>query len=71
MMDPYHPIMSGVVQNQDSYMKGKIAQRTFTDKIKQKLVDSMKEFYELTGREYNLISTYKMSDAEYAIIGMG
>jgi pyruvate-ferredoxin/flavodoxin oxidoreductase len=44
MMDPYHPVMSGVVQNQDSYMKGKIAQRIYTDEIEQSLLDAMKEF---------------------------
>ena len=71
MMDPYHPIMSGVVQNQDSYMKGKIAQRAYTDKVEQGLVSAMEEFYKLTGREYGLISKYTMDDAEYAIIGMG
>ena len=70
-MDPYHPIMSGVVQNQDSYMKGKIAQRAYTDKVEQGLVSAMEEFYKLTGREYGLISKYTMDDAEYAIIGMG
>lgn len=71
MMDPYHPVMSGVVQNQDSYMKGKIAQRLYTDKIEDTLVDAMEEFYELTGRKYGLISEYKMDDAEYAIVGLG
>jgi pyruvate-ferredoxin/flavodoxin oxidoreductase len=71
MMDPYHPIMSGVVQNQDSYMKGKIAQRAYTDKVEQNLESSMEEFYKLTGRRYGLISTYEMDDAEYAIVGMG
>ena len=71
MMDPYHPIMSGVVQNQDSYMKGKIAQRAYTDKVEQGLVSAMEEFYKLTGRKYGLISTYAMADAEYAIVGMG
>ncbi len=71
MMDPYHPIMSGVVQNQDSYMKGKIAQRIYTDKIEQTLVNNMDEFYKLTGRQYGLISEYKMDDAEFAIVGLG
>ncbi len=71
MMDPYHPIMSGVVQNQDSYMKGKIAQRGYTSKIEQSLVDAMDEFYALTGREYGLVSEYKLGDADYAIVGMG
>lgn len=71
MMDPYHPIMSGVVQNQDSYMKGKIAQRVYTDKIEETLVKNMDEFYKLTGRQYGLISKYKMDDADFAIVGMG
>ena len=31
LFDPRNPIMTGVVQNQDSYMKGKIAQRHFYD----------------------------------------
>ncbi|MDP6500547.1 MAG: 2-oxoacid:acceptor oxidoreductase family protein [Candidatus Marinimicrobia bacterium] len=71
MMDPYHPIMSGVVQNTDSYMKGKIAQRVYTDKIEETLLKNMDEFYKLTGRQYGLISKYKMDDAEFAIVGMG
>jgi pyruvate-ferredoxin/flavodoxin oxidoreductase len=33
LFDPRNPIMTGVVQNQDSYMKGKIAQRHFYDKV--------------------------------------
>ena len=33
LMDPNFPIMSGVVQNQDSYMKGKIAQRNVYDLV--------------------------------------
>src|SRR5579862_843789 len=34
LMDPANPMMSGVVQNQDSYMKGKIAQRWYYDRCK-------------------------------------
>src|SRR2546425_9244454 len=33
LMDTANPMMSGVVQNQDSYMKGKIAQRWYYDRI--------------------------------------
>ena len=33
LMDPQIPLMSGVVQNQDSYMKGKIAQRWYYDRV--------------------------------------
>ncbi len=71
MMDPYHPIMSGVVQNQDSYMKGKIAQRIYTEKIEESLNNAMAEFFNLTGRRYGLISQYNMEDADYAIVGLG
>ncbi len=70
-MDPKNPIMSGVVENQDAYMKGKIAQRVFYERVKPALVNAMEEFYRLTGRKYGLIDTYRMEDAEYALVGMG
>jgi pyruvate-ferredoxin/flavodoxin oxidoreductase len=71
LMDPHNPIMSGVVQNQDSYMKGKIAQRAYYDKVEGAVVEAMEEFHRLTGRRYDLIESYRMEDAEYAIVGMG
>ena len=45
LMDPSRPLMSGVVQNQDSYMKGKIAQRYFYDRVKPALQKAMAEYY--------------------------
>lgn len=71
LFDPDHPLMSGVVQNQDSYMQGKIAQRYFYDKVPAALQVAMDNFYKLTGRRYNLITPYQMDDAEYAIVAMG
>jgi pyruvate-ferredoxin/flavodoxin oxidoreductase len=71
LMDPTHPIMSGVVQNQDSYMKGKIAQRYFYDRIPSITRRVMEEFYSLTGRHYGMIEGYALEDAEYVIVGMG
>ncbi|NUQ37854.1 MAG: 2-oxoacid:acceptor oxidoreductase family protein [Caldilineales bacterium] len=71
LMDPANPVMSGVVQNQDSYMKGKIAQRHFYDRVKPILKKAMNEFYTLTGRRYDLAESYRMEDAEYAIVCMG
>ena len=71
LMNPAIPMMSGVVQNQDSYMKGKIAQRYFYDRVKPVLKSVMDEFYQLTGRRYDLVESYKMDDAEYAIVCMG
>jgi pyruvate-ferredoxin/flavodoxin oxidoreductase len=71
LMDPDMPVMSGVVQNQDSYMKGKIAQRVYYDKVLGALKENMALYERLTGRRYSLAAPYRMEDAEYAIVGSG
>src|SRR6476660_4992141 len=71
LMDPSIPLMSGVVQNQDSYMKGKIAQRRYYDRILSAIESAMDEFYVLTGRRYGLVMPYRLEDADYAIVGSG
>jgi pyruvate-ferredoxin/flavodoxin oxidoreductase len=71
LMDPAHPIMSGVVQNQDSYMKGKIAQRYFYDRIAPIMRRVTDEFYSLTGRGYRAIDAVDLESAEYVLVGMG
>ncbi len=71
LMDPANPIMSGVVQNQDSYMKGKIAQRAWYDRCEPALVDAFEEFYQKTGRHYDFVDAYRCDDAEFIIVGMG
>ncbi len=71
LFDPDFPLMSGVVQNQDSYMAGKIAQRHFYDQVPAALQEAMDEFYRLTGRRYSFVSSNQMADAEYAIVSMG
>ena len=71
LMDPAKGWMSGVVQNQDSYMKGKWAQRSYYKSIPMLLKKVMHEYTHLTGRKYDLIETYHMKDADYVIIGMG
>lgn len=71
LFDPDHPLMSGVVQNQDSYMTGKIAQRIFYDRIDAEMHKAMDEFYRLTGRRYSFVTPYKLEDADYAIVSMG
>jgi pyruvate-ferredoxin/flavodoxin oxidoreductase len=71
LMDPARPIQSGVVQNQDSFMKGKIAQRFFYDRVKGVVEATMTEFHAATGRRYGLVDTFLMNDADYAIVAMG
>jgi pyruvate-ferredoxin/flavodoxin oxidoreductase len=70
-MDPEFPVMSGVVQNQDSYMKGKIAQRAYYDRVMPALKSAMAEFHRQTGRRYDVVMPYRLEDAEYAIAGSG
>src|SRR6188472_96485 len=58
LMDPANPIMSGVVQNQDSYMKGKIAQRWYYDQVEPVLGETFEEFHRATGRRYDFVMPY-------------
>jgi pyruvate-ferredoxin/flavodoxin oxidoreductase len=71
LMDPANPMMSGVVQNQDSYMKGKIAQRWYYDRVAPALEEAFQLFYEKTGRKYDFVEPYRCEDAEYILVGMG
>ncbi len=71
LMDPANPVMSGVVQNQDSYMKGKIAQRWYYDRVEGILEECFELFYQKTGRRYGFVEPYLCDDAEFIIVGMG
>jgi pyruvate-ferredoxin/flavodoxin oxidoreductase len=71
LMDTANPLMSGVVQNQDSYMKGKLAQRAYYDKCHPALQSAFAEFYRKTGRRYDFVDGYRCEDAEYILVGMG
>lgn len=71
LMDTANPVMSGVVQNQDSYMKGKVAQRWYYDQLPAALDDAFGEFYRKTGRRYGVIDPYRCEDAEYILVGIG
>ncbi len=66
------PMMSGVVQNQDSYMQSVAGQRPYFFDHVQKFADEcLDEWYELTGRRYQRIGQYRCKDAEYLIIAQG
>jgi pyruvate-ferredoxin/flavodoxin oxidoreductase len=71
LMDPANPLMSGVVQNQDSYMKGKIAQRWYYERVEPALQDAFDEFARKTGRRYGFVEPYRCEDADYILVGMG
>ena len=67
-----NPVMIGTVQNQDAYMQSVAAQRPYFFAHIAGITDqAMEEFYALTGRRYQRVSTYRVEDAEYLILGMG
>jgi pyruvate-ferredoxin/flavodoxin oxidoreductase len=71
LFDPKDALMSGVVQNQDSYMKGRIAQRYWYDRLIEVTERAMAEWAALTGRRYGLIDCYRTDDADYVMVSMG
>jgi pyruvate-ferredoxin/flavodoxin oxidoreductase len=71
LFDPSESLMTGVVANQDSYMKGRIAQREFTRRLGIALEEAMAEWSELTGRTYASVQPYRCEDAEHVVVAMG
>jgi pyruvate-ferredoxin/flavodoxin oxidoreductase len=67
-----NPVMIGIVQNQDAYMQSVAAQRPFFFEHIAAITDqAMEHFYTLTGRRYQRVSTYRVEDADYLILGQG
>ncbi|MEK6720703.1 MAG: 2-oxoacid:acceptor oxidoreductase family protein [Chloroflexota bacterium] len=71
LFDPSEALMSGVLQNQDSYMKGRIGQRAYTDRIPALLDEAMSEWAALTGRTHGRISMYRTEGAHEILVSMG
>src|SRR3954454_7654906 len=71
LFDPSEALMTGVVQNQDSYMKGRVAQRAWYDRIPGVLAEAMAEWRELTGRRYGMTDPYRTDDADHIVVAMG
>jgi pyruvate-ferredoxin/flavodoxin oxidoreductase len=72
MMDLKNPIVLGPVQNQEHYMNGVAARRNnFSEYILGFFEDAYKEYGELTGRNYGLITEYNTEEAETVFIALG
>jgi pyruvate-ferredoxin/flavodoxin oxidoreductase len=72
LWDVDNPVMAGLVQNQDSYMQSVAAQRPFFfDHVQALTARAFEEYYELTGRRYERVMTYRADDADYLIVGQG
>src|SRR5881398_809062 len=65
MIDLTNPVLLGPVQNQEHYMQGVIARRNnFVEPILDFFEDAYRDFAELTGRDYGLVSHYRTDDAD-------
>jgi len=72
MVDLTNPILLGPVQNQEHYMQGVAARRNnFAEPILKFLEEAYKDFGELTGRYYGLVSEYKTEDAGTVFVSLG
>ena len=72
MMDLTNPVLLGPVQNQEHYMQGVVARRNnFAEPILDFLETAYKEFGELTGRYYGLVTQHKCDDAETVFVSLG
>ncbi len=71
LFDPAEALMTGVVANQDSYMKGRVAQRAFVERQRVALVEAFAEWEQLTGRTYAPVQAYRCEDAEEILVAMG
>jgi len=72
MMDLSNPILLGPVQNQEHYMQGIVARRNnFAEPILDFLEAAYKDFGDLTGRYYGLISQYKTDDTDTVFVSLG
>ncbi|MFX1511766.1 MAG: pyruvate ferredoxin oxidoreductase [Promethearchaeota archaeon] len=70
-LDPDNPVSIGLLHLQDYYMEARAQIRDAVERAKPVILETFKEWTQITGREYKPIETYLMDDAEYAFIAMG
>ena len=72
MLDLDRPAGVGGVQGHESYFRAIAAQRSFFVEPVAKMVNAaMARFSELTQRQYQPVSSYRMEDAEFVVLAMG
>lgn len=68
LLNKNEQIAVGPLDVQPFLFEHKYQQARAMRKAKEVIKEVQKEFYEMTGRKYDLIEEYKMEDAEYAIV---
>lgn len=71
LLNPECPMAVGPYSVTDFYMEAKRNQAEGMKHVEQVVLDVAKEFKELSGREYGLFESYRMEDAERAVVIIG
>ncbi len=71
LLNPECPFAVGPYSVTDFYMEAKRSQAEAMKHVDQVVVDIAKEFAELSGREYGLFESYRLEDAERAVVMIG
>ncbi|MEZ9847089.1 pyruvate-flavodoxin oxidoreductase [Vibrio breoganii] len=72
LMDTHNPGLTGGVQNQPDYQAGIVDHRVhFQSDVLKFIKQAMREFAQLTGRQYSPVMQYQCEDADYVILGLG
>ncbi len=72
IVDPNNPGLAGGVQNQPDFQAGAADHRThFRAAVPGIVRQAMREYADLTGREYSPVQRYGAADADLVLIGLG
>ena len=71
LLNPDCPMAVGPYSVTDYYMEAKRNQAEGMRHVEQVVLDTAKEFAELSGREYGLFEAYQLEDAERAVVMIG
>lgn len=71
LLNPDCPMAVGPYSVTDYYMEAKRNQAEGMRHVEQVVLDTAKEFADLSGREYGLFEAYRLEDAERAVVMVG
>ncbi|MGC8578862.1 MAG: thiamine pyrophosphate-dependent enzyme [bacterium] len=66
-LDPEHPITFGPYMNEPDLINNKKQLSLAMEAAYQHIPEVFSEYAEISGREYHMLETYRMDDAEYAL----
>jgi len=70
-LDPETPLTMGPLDLQDYYFEHKLQQMEAMEQALKAIPEVDEEYAKISGRKYGFLETYKMEDAEAALLGLG